>query len=282
MILFYKRKGFKIKGSISSENVNDVVLSIVIDYVTSKPKDIFKIIEFGAGSGAFSTELRDVLNQRQIKYEIDCYDIEPEQINKNDSLGFKCDYLDAQKKFTFAKKYDIIISVELIEHIENPFHFVRELAKISEMNGLLVLTTPNVLSLSSRFRYFCSGCVDYFRRPYNEYWLNMGHLNPINPIQLIYLLRKNGFKVLDLFSNKAVFFSKLLLPLVPILYLYSYFHFVLREKGIGQKKRNKNLLEYIFSLDMLLGKIIIFKIQKEKEIIATQDIWHTGDKNFEK
>src|SRR6187549_123475 len=41
---------------------------------------------------------------------------------------------------------DAVVSVETIEHLENPRAFVRELVRISRPGGWIVITTPNQLS----------------------------------------------------------------------------------------------------------------------------------------
>jgi glycosyltransferase involved in cell wall biosynthesis len=45
---------------------------------------------------------------------------------------------------------DLVVSVETIEHLENPRAFVRELARIVRPAGRVVLTTPNQLSLLNK------------------------------------------------------------------------------------------------------------------------------------
>ena len=44
---------------------------------------------------------------------------------------------------------DLVISIETIEHLENPRAFVRELVRIAKPGGWLVVTTPNQRSLVS-------------------------------------------------------------------------------------------------------------------------------------
>jgi len=44
---------------------------------------------------------------------------------------------------------DVVLSVETIEHVENPRGFVRELTRIVKPGGWVILTTPNQLSFLS-------------------------------------------------------------------------------------------------------------------------------------
>lgn len=269
------------QGSISPRNVNEIALAEILNSIEEnfKEKEQVNILEIGSGAGAFISHLKTELDQNNVNYNIEAGDIEPHQIN-DQNLGFKCNFLDAQAEFVLDKKYDIIISIELIEHIENPFHFIREISKNLTENGVVLLTSPNILSLRSRVRFLLTGCSDYFRRPYNEYWLNMGHVNPINPLQLIYTLRKNGFSVKKVRSNVAAFESLLLIPVIPFIWLFSSVHYLLREKGKEQKKRNLELMKLVLSPRMLLGKTAIYKAVKEKPFIAERDIWFRNDDNF--
>jgi 2-polyprenyl-3-methyl-5-hydroxy-6-metoxy-1,4-benzoquinol methylase len=44
---------------------------------------------------------------------------------------------------------DAVVAVETIEHLENPRSLMRELARLVKPGGLVVVTTPNQLSLLS-------------------------------------------------------------------------------------------------------------------------------------
>ena len=271
-----------ITNSISSKGVNEIVLQSVIDQAKKLNKDKISILEIGPGKGALSSAIRDALQNAGINYEIECGDIEPQQIN-DQNLGFECRYVNAQDKFNLDKQYDIGIIVELIEHIENPFHLIREFSEILKPGSMLIVTSPNILSLASRLRFFLTGCYDYFRRPYNEYWLNMGHVNPINPLQLMYVLRKNGFEDINVTTNKGTLNSILLLPFAILIYLFSFMHYILRENREGgkeQKNRNRKTLRTLMSPGMLLGKIAIYKAIRTSEIQTNTSTWFQSDKHF--
>ncbi|MEH2160637.1 MAG: methyltransferase domain-containing protein [Nostoc sp.] len=45
---------------------------------------------------------------------------------------------------------DVVCAVEIIEHLENPRAFIRELVRLAKPGGLVIVTTPNQLSLLSK------------------------------------------------------------------------------------------------------------------------------------
>ncbi len=62
---------------------------------------------------------------------------------------------------------DLTVSIETIEHLENPRRFVRELARVTRPGGCVIVTTPNQLSalsllcLLARGRFVAFQDVDY-------------------------------------------------------------------------------------------------------------------------
>ena len=48
-----------------------------------------------------------------------------------------------------AQSADVVVAVEVVEHLENPRAFCRELARIAKPGGWVVVTTPNQLNLLS-------------------------------------------------------------------------------------------------------------------------------------
>ena len=51
-----------------------------------------------------------------------------------------------------SNSVDVIIAIEVIEHIRDSEIFLREILRISKPGGLILLTMPNVISLISRIR----------------------------------------------------------------------------------------------------------------------------------
>ena len=65
---------------------------------------------------------------------------------------------DLQKRLNYEDSFfDCVACVDGIEHVENPFHLLREFHRVLRPDGLFVVSTPNISAMRSRFRFFLSG-----------------------------------------------------------------------------------------------------------------------------
>ena len=53
--------------------------------------------------------------------------------------------------------FDGVNLTEVIEHIENQAQLIREIARVLKPDGVVVISTPNVLNLHSRVRFLFTG-----------------------------------------------------------------------------------------------------------------------------
>lgn len=89
-----------------------------------------------------------------------------------------------------AGRFDAAVSVETIEHLENPFQFLRELARVTKPGGLIVVTTPNVHSIRSRLKYLVCSLPTLFEYVADD---NMGqHITPVSMGTFLYAFRQDG------------------------------------------------------------------------------------------
>lgn len=49
--------------------------------------------------------------------------------------------------------FDVVLSIEGIEHLEDRFAYLRALQRVLKPQGTLILTTPNIVGLRSRVRF---------------------------------------------------------------------------------------------------------------------------------
>jgi 2-polyprenyl-3-methyl-5-hydroxy-6-metoxy-1,4-benzoquinol methylase len=56
-----------------------------------------------------------------------------------------------------VQSFDLVFAVEVIEHVESPINFLRNVADLLAPEGVAVITTPNVDSLPARVKFLLSG-----------------------------------------------------------------------------------------------------------------------------
>src|SRR5260370_23953068 len=64
--------------------------------------------------------------------------------------------------WTFASQlgfasFDLVFAVEVIEHVESPINFLRNIAQLLAPEGVAIITTPNVDSLPARAKFLLAG-----------------------------------------------------------------------------------------------------------------------------
>src|SRR5260370_32500224 len=82
----------------------------------------------------------------------------------------KVPLIDADLNQTFPFEdatFDVAMAVEILEHLENPRSFLRELARVLKPGGRAIVSTPNLTSLLSRVLFAACGQWDLF---FNHPW----------------------------------------------------------------------------------------------------------------
>ncbi len=80
------------------------------------------------------------------------------------------------------KKADTIIAGEIIEHLENPYGFLKQCYKLLNSDGRLVITTPNINSIKVLFNIHAETADHIFS--WSMYWLKR-------------VLRRIGFEIIE-------------------------------------------------------------------------------------
>lgn len=84
---------------------------------------------------------------------------------------------------------DVVCSLETIEHVENERALMRELVRLAKPAGVIVVTTPNQVSILSKLCFvFKNEFVHFQERP----GLYPSHVSALLPIDLFWLARESG------------------------------------------------------------------------------------------
>jgi cyclopropane fatty-acyl-phospholipid synthase-like methyltransferase len=150
--------------------------------------------------------------------------------------------------------FDVVASIEGIEHLENAFSFLREVHRVLRPGGLFVLTTPNTVSLRSRVRFFGSGFYHRDRLPLHESGRHPLHHIALRTFpELRYALHTSGFRLEEVGHTHVKAVSYLYSLLVPGMWLYTRIAFR-REKDAAQRDHNRRILADLFSPSVLWGE----------------------------
>ena len=109
--------------------------------------------------------------------------------------------LDLNQDFSNIGKFDAIFAIELIEHLENQFHFMRCVKNLMKNDSVFYLSTPNVENTFARIKYFLVGRLQWFGTGELE---GTGHITPIFNHILKFNLSQNKLKINKHFSNANI------------------------------------------------------------------------------
>jgi SAM-dependent methyltransferase len=133
-----------------------------------------RILDFGCGQGAFSQRLVD---NGMI---VDGCDINTEQIKAKVNKKITFDLNTEINPALFSDQYDMLIALEILEHLRDPWKYLNDCLTLLKDNGIVVLSTPNISNFVSRLRFFMRGSLTAFEKTD----LAHGHITPLSFVQL--------------------------------------------------------------------------------------------------
>lgn len=170
----------------------------VAELLTGLPQG--RLLDVPAGMGALARRLAEQ------GFTVTCADI-----NADDFLARELPFEQADLSATlpFADgAFDYVTCIEGVEHLENPFRAVRELARVLRPGGTLILSLPNYLSIEQRLKFLITGSFDKpvptaKVRALAAEEVAMLHLAPLGYGQLKLMLDLAGLEVERLERDKS-------------------------------------------------------------------------------
>jgi 2-polyprenyl-3-methyl-5-hydroxy-6-metoxy-1,4-benzoquinol methylase len=216
--------------AIAIEGTHDFVLDLVKE--RKWPSDAVRVLDFGAGRGSMSYRLH------KAGYTVHACDYYPDQFEVDE---VECIHADAHSGLPYEDDvYDIVLAVELVEHIDDHTTFFTEVCRVLKPGGEFIFTTPNILSLKSRISFLFSGYFYSFKSldpdvfdPVHQ------HISPFSIDRYRFILKRAGLTLSDIKTDKLQNSSRFWLILYPIIFLY---------RGKGKREEIQN------SITALLGR----------------------------
>jgi SAM-dependent methyltransferase len=149
-----------------------------------------RVYDFGAGAGLTSARLA------ASGFDVTAFDIDDaqfvpreipiRQVDLNDPSGIP------------SASADGILALEVIEHLESPKRFLREVSRILVPGGFLVLSTPNIVNWKSKWLFLWREEFELFfaGRVRDAFSVEAGgHISPVLPWLLDFFLEEASLDI---------------------------------------------------------------------------------------
>ena len=153
------------------------------------------VIEIGCGRGGFAKYLA-FEGARLVAADFSPKSIEIARRTLADAEDCTVLVADIQQIPFEDETFDVVVSLETLEHVPDPGRALTELVRVTKVGGRLVITTPNYLSLVGLWRIYRR----LIGRPYHEVDQPINH--PLILAGRLWKLRRLGCRI-DLVEGRG-------------------------------------------------------------------------------
>ncbi len=204
------------------------------------PQDNLKILDVGAGHGAFTKRLHEE------GFSVEACDMYPEYFR---FAEIQCRQADITKELPYEdERFDVLLLIEVMEHIHDHANLFSECHRILRKGGIMFFSTPNIMSLKSRVRFLFTGFFYAFKPVDHQNQDGLQHLSSLTVDQYTNLTLTSGFSRFETAIDKRQKSSRWLSFLIPFIWLST------KHKGYPFELHNHS--KYLF------GRLLFFKLFK--------------------
>lgn len=145
-----------------------------------------KIIDIGCGHGSVSHELI------RKGFEVYGLEINDEALENLKSKGFKIIKKDITQPLEINDKFDLVLLLDVLEHLFDPFALLEEAKKITSEGGYIIISVPLYFDLLDRLKILFTGNIIsldnlcYGRENYKKFrTFNYDHIRFFRPKEIL-------------------------------------------------------------------------------------------------
>lgn len=132
-----------------SEVLGSWVPRVIIEKIRELLSRQPSYLDIGCGDGSLTMKVANIIGASKV-YGVD---VDEEALAKAAEKGIitlKCNLDEGPLPFN-NDSFDLVTAFEVIEHLNNPRHVLREAFRVLRREGIIVIETPNVMGCASRF-----------------------------------------------------------------------------------------------------------------------------------
>ena len=161
--------------------------SVIVEFL-AHVRPPARVVDLGAGAGAWADRLVkagfDVVGVDRVRDRFGCTEAKFVEADLNDDFAR-----------ALTGPFDAVTAIEVIEHLENPRHLLRQAKRLLKPDGLMFVTTPNIECVPARIRYLMTGDLRMFGR--DPIMNDPTHITPIHTQMFERMLADVGFDLVD-------------------------------------------------------------------------------------
>jgi 2-polyprenyl-3-methyl-5-hydroxy-6-metoxy-1,4-benzoquinol methylase len=206
-----------IRNNMHKININKIEYNSYVNDIKSIIDAPSKVLEIGCGNGF----LLKTLEERHYN----CYGIEPSPYSYNHAKNIL--KLNVSNNFLpdsnfYNEKFDLVIMIDVIEHIYDANNFMKDIIKVLNPNGYVFIGTGNIKSLNAKIARSNWG-----------YFKSWEHVSFFSPHSIHSLLESNGFTEINInitslqhkiIQNSFEFSKNIVKKIVNIFLTKKYYH----------------------------------------------------------
>ena len=188
---------FPFKNYMIQKGIIRPKYSFVMNFINDNFSKDIKILDFGSGKNDIAAIIKNSGYDNIEAYD-DCNDIWYNEENKSKLVNFskkhKINFYENIEQLN-EKKYDLILLLDIIEHVPKPKDLFNKVKDLLNDNGKILITVPNSVSLRKRLSVLI-GKTNY--AIYDEFFDEddfRGHWREYSIDDLRILSKKINFKI---------------------------------------------------------------------------------------
>lgn len=175
-------KSYKGRVMGCSPGTHEAAVELVLAHVPHRSG----VVDLGARSGALLARLSDLGFRDLAAIDLDRH------LFNLDEVVLKTFDLNDEFSKVFERRFYLVCSSEVVEHLDSIRHFVSEAWKMIESNGYLLITVPNIANWRGRIKFMLYGEHWGFGEKHHR---NARHISPTTFEEMTTTMRELGFSL---------------------------------------------------------------------------------------